>query len=185
MHIMILNKIIIFEFNGWLEVNAVVAVCQEYCTVHLLHTGKLKWLICGLNAFVFPVCLCINFPCALSLQSWSIIPVTVSIRTGGQISSTLCIIQLLENSSDYHSWITHAIICHRRFVDVYVYTKVCLAMCLCLHPLVLACIYENVWVCLTVMQWTNSVQWRVYFCNPIHKSRIRHKRWSNRDKLCS
>lgn len=41
------------------------------------------------------------------------------------------------------------------------------------------------WAWLNVMQWTNSIQWSVYFCNPIHKSRIRRKRWSNMDKLCS
>lgn len=100
-----------------------------------------------------------------------------------KIFSTLCIIQLLENSRDYHS-------CH------YMSQKVC--WCICLHKGMLGYvfvsasthvsmyIYESVWVWLNVMQWTNSVQWRVYFCNPIHKLRNRHnKRWSNRDKLCS
>lgn len=29
---------------------------NEICTMHLLYTGKLKWLICGLNARIYSLC---------------------------------------------------------------------------------------------------------------------------------
>lgn len=151
----------------------------EKCRMHLLHTGKLKLLICGLNANVVPVCLCIHFPCGLSLKSWSINPVTVSSRTRAGL------FHLVHNPATREQqrlWI------HSHH---YMLQKICWCRCLhkgtlcCLHPLLLACIYEHVWECLNVMHWTNTMEWSVYFCNPIHKSRIRHKLQSNRDKLCS
>lgn len=125
--------------SGWssYSVGVFLPVClsTEKCRIHLLHTGKLKWLICGLNANVVPMCLCIHFPCGLSFKSWSIIPVMVSSRTRTELFHLVHNPATIENSSSYGS--THTIICHRRFVDVDVYTKERFAMGL--HPLLLAC----------------------------------------------